>query len=303
VISPTTSVAIVNVNADGSTTLYCGTVDMGQGSDTAMAQMVGEILNIPAETVNVVPRDTDVTPYDMGTLGSRSLFHMGHAVRLAAEEARDTIAAMARDLGLPDGTNFSVADLFQKKYGMQAGNIVGTGVYKPDFVSPQPGTGLTTNVTPFWMVSGVGAEVEVDTETGHVRIARLLNVCEIGKPINPKICESQISGAALMQLGFTMFEKMHFDGGQVTNASLADYKIPGIHDLPVTFENETIEAYQHNGPFGGKGVGEVATFCVSPAIGNAIDDAVGVRLMELPLNPESVLRALRAKENRPIEDA
>ncbi len=189
VISPTTSVAIVNVNADGSTTLYCGTVDMGQGSDTAMAQMVGEILNLPAEAVNVVPRDTDVTPYDMGTLGSRSLFHMGHAVRLAAEEARDKIAAMARDLGLPEGTNYSVADLFQKKYGMQAGNIVGTGVYKPDYIAPQPGTGLTTNVTPFWMVSGVGAEVEVDTETGHVRIAKLINVCDIGKPINPKICE------------------------------------------------------------------------------------------------------------------
>ena len=81
VISPTTSVAIVNVNADGATTLYCGTIDMGQGSDTAMAQMVGEMLNIPAEAVNVVPRDTDVTPYDMGTLGSRSLFHMGHAVQ------------------------------------------------------------------------------------------------------------------------------------------------------------------------------------------------------------------------------
>src|SRR6202030_4746909 len=112
VISPTTSVAIVNVNADGSTTLYCGTIDMGQGSDTAMAQMVREILNIPAESVNVVPRDTDVTPYDMGTLGSRSLFHIGHAVKLAAEEARAQILAMARDLGLPEGTNYSVVDLF-----------------------------------------------------------------------------------------------------------------------------------------------------------------------------------------------
>src|SRR5258708_8309564 len=150
------------------------------------------------------------------------------------------------------------------------------------------------------MVSGVGAEVEVDTETGHVRITRLLNVWEIGPPINPKIGESQISGAAMMQLGFTMFEKMHFDGGQVTNASLADYKIPGIHDLPVTFENETIEAYQHNGPFGGKGVGEVATFCVSPAIGNALDDAVGVRLMQLPLNPEAALRPPPPNQARPL---
>jgi CO/xanthine dehydrogenase Mo-binding subunit len=303
VVSPTTSVAIVNVNADGSTTLYCGTIEMGQGCDTAMAQMVGEILNVPAETVNVVPRDTDVTPYDMGTLGSRSLFHMGHAVKLAAEEARAKISAMARDLGLPEGTNYSVADLFQKKYGMQAGNIVGTGAYRPDYVPPQPGTGLTPNVTPFWMISGVGAEVEVDTETGHVRIMRLLNVCDIGRPINPNICRTQISGAAIMHLGFTMFEKMQFDGGQVTNASLADYKIPGIHDLPTVLECETLDTYQANGPFGGKGVGEVAAFCVSPAIGNAIDDAVGVRLTELPLTPEAVYRALRAKEGRALAEA
>src|SRR4029078_4296864 len=87
VISPTTSVAIVNVSADGSATLYCGTLDMGQGSDTALAEMVAEILNIPTEDVRVTQRDTDVTPYDMGTLGSRSLFHMGHAARRAAEAA------------------------------------------------------------------------------------------------------------------------------------------------------------------------------------------------------------------------
>ena len=99
-----------------------------------------------------------------------------------------------------------------------------------------------------------------------------------------------------MHVGFTMFEKMHFDGGQVTNASLADYKIPGIRDLPGGHGKSLRSSnVQHNGPFGAKGVGEVATFCVSPAIANAIDDAVGVRLTELPLNPEAVYRAIRAK--------
>jgi CO/xanthine dehydrogenase Mo-binding subunit len=301
VTSPTTSVAIVNVFADGSCALSCGTVDMGQGSDTAMAQIVGEVLNIPAESVRVVPRDTDVTPYDTGTLGSRSMFHMGHAVRLAAEEARDKLKQLARDVGESEGSNIPVAVLFQKKYGMQAGNIVGTGAYKPDYVSPASGTGLSPNVTPFWMVSGAGAEVEVDTETGHVKITKLVNVVDVGKAINPKIVETQISGAALMHLGFTMFEKMHIDGGQVTNASLADYKIPGFHDVPTVMENLHVDTYQSNGPFGAKGVGEVSTFCVSPAIANAIDDAVGVRLMELPLNPEAVYRALRAKAGKPLE--
>ena len=301
VISPTTSVAVVNVAADGSATLYCGTVDMGQGSDTAMAQMVGEVLDMPAESVRVVPRDTDVTPYDMGTLGSRSLFHMGHAVRLAAGEARDKIAALRRELGEPEGSNAPLGDLFRKKYGMQAGNIVGTGIYKPDYIPPDS-SGLTTNATPFWMVAGSGVELEVDTETGHVRITRLINVADVGKPINPKIVETQLSGASLMQLGFSMFEKMHVDGGQITNASLADYKIPAIHDVPPVMENMTVDAVQDNGPFGAKGVGELATFGVSPAIANAIDDAIGVRLTELPMTAEAVLRGLYVKDNRPLGD-
>jgi CO/xanthine dehydrogenase Mo-binding subunit len=283
-------------------TLYCGTIDMGQGSDTAMAQMVGEVLNVPTETVRVVPRDTDVTPYDMGTLGSRSLFHMGHAVQRAAADARDKLKALAREVGEPEGSNIPVRDLFVKKYGMQAGNVIGTGIFKPDYIPPAPGTGLSENVTAFWMVSVAGAEVEVDTETGHVKITKLVNVVDVGKAINPRIVETQISGAALMQLGFTMFEKMHIDGGQVTNASLADYKIPGFHDVPTVMDNSHVDTNQANGPFGAKGVGEVATFCVSPAIANAIDDAVGVRLTELPLNPESVYRAIRAKAGKPLED-
>jgi CO/xanthine dehydrogenase Mo-binding subunit len=301
-ISPTTSVATLAITADGSPILYCGTVDMGQGSDTAMAQIVGEVLNVPAESVKVVQRDTDVTPYDMGTLGSRSLFHMGHAVRMAAEEARQKLAALAREVGESEGSNIPIAGLFKKKYGMQAGTIVGTGSYKPDYVAPDHATGLSTNVTPFWMVAAAGAEVEVDTDTGHVRILNLVNAVDCGKPVNPRICETQISGAALMQLGFTLYEKMQLDGGQVTNASLADYKIPGILDLPDAMVNETIDAYQHNAPYGAKGVGESATMCVSPAIANAIDDAVGVRLTELPLTAEAVLRALREKAGRPLAD-
>jgi len=302
VISPTTSVANITIAADGSATLYCGTVDMGQGSDTAMAQIVGEVLDVPAQSVRIVPRDTDVTPYDMGTLGSRSLFHMGHAVRLAAQDARDKIKALAREIGEPEGSNIPLPELFKKKYGMQAGNIVGTGSYKPDYVPPDPATGLTPNVTPFWMCAASGAEVEVDTETGHVRIARLITVVDCGRPLNPKIVETQISGAALMQLGFTMFEKMHIDAGQVTNASLADYKIPGMLDVPRVMENETVDAHQSNGPFGAKGVGETATFCVSPAIANALEDACGVRLTSLPLNAEAVFRALRAKADKPLGD-
>jgi CO/xanthine dehydrogenase Mo-binding subunit len=301
-ISPTTSVAMLNVGADGSVTLYCSTIDMGQGSDTGLAQIVGEALNVPAERVRVVPRDTDATPYDMGTLGSRSLFHMGNAIRAAADEVRAKLEALAREVGEPEGSNIPIAELFQKRYGMQAGNVIGSGAYKPDYVPAKHETGQTTNITPYWMIGGAGVEVEVDTETGHVRVTKAVNVIDCGTPVNPKILETQISGASLMQLGFTLFEKMHLDGGQIINASLAEYKIPGIADVPKVMINEPVHSYQQNGPFGAKGGAESATLSFSPAVANAIDDAVGVRLMELPLTPEAVLRALRQKAGAPLEE-
>jgi CO/xanthine dehydrogenase Mo-binding subunit len=290
-VSPTTSLAAVSVNADGSCIVYCSTVDMGQGSDTAMAQIAGEVLRMPAEDIRVVHSDTDVTPYDMATLGSRSLFHMGNAVRLAAEDAVQKLAALRKELELP--ADCPVPDIFKKKYGMQAGNVTGTGSYIPSYKSPDQ-NGLTDNATPFWMVGASGVEVEVDTQTGRVTITRLVNVADVGTPINPKIVETQLAGAAIMQLGFTMQEKMHFDeAGQLRNASLAEYKIPGFLDLPKEMLNEAVTAEQRTGPFGAKGVGETGTFGVSPAIANAIHDAVGVRLTSLPLTPEAIWEKLR----------
>ena len=130
-ISPTTSGAIVNVSADGSVVLYTNTIDMGQGSDTAMAQIVAEVLDIKTEDVKVVHGDTDAAPYDMGTLGSRSTFHMGNAVKRAAEDARAKLAALAAEVGLPAGTNYPFAEIFKKRYGMRAGNVIGAGTYIP----------------------------------------------------------------------------------------------------------------------------------------------------------------------------
>jgi CO/xanthine dehydrogenase Mo-binding subunit len=300
-VAPTTSVAMINVSADGSTSLYMNTVDMGQGSDTAMAQIVAEVLDLRAEDVRVLNPDTDVTPYDMGTLGSRSTFHMGLAVKRAAKDARDKLKRLAVEAGVPPGSNIPTAEIFQKRYGMQAGNVIGSGTYMPSYKSPDPKSGLSPDVTPFWMIGGAGVEVEVDTETGQVRVTKLLNVADAGRPINPKIAETQLSGGAIMQLGFTLMEDMIFDGGQVTNASLADYKIPGIRDIP-PMESVLVAAEQGDGPFGAKGLGESGTFGVSPAIANAIEDAVGVRLFDMPLTAEAVLRALRAAEGRPLAD-
>jgi len=288
-IANTTSLAAVNVNADGSCTVYTSCVDMGQGSDTALAQIAAEVLQIPTEAVTVVHSDTEVTPFDMATLGSRSLFHSGNAVKLAAEEALKKLSELKAELGLP--ADAATADVFRKKYGMRAGSVTGAGNFIPPYTPPDE-NGQTENATPFWMIGATGVEVEVDTETGRVRVTRLVNVADLGTPINPKIVETQLSGGAIMQLGFTLFEKMEFDAqGQLRNASLAEYKIPGILDIPETMTSEAVVAEQRTGPFGAKGVGETATFGVSPAIANAVHDAVGVRITSLPLNPEAVFMA------------
>ena len=297
-ISPTTSVAIVTIAADGCASLAISTVDMGQASDTAMAQILAEVLGLATEDIKVIHPDTDVTPYDMATLGSRSTFHMGHAVRLAGEHARRQLDELAVSLGYAPGAAYAPRDLFKKKYGMQAGNIVGVGSYIPDYTSPAPKTGLSDNITPFWMIGGTGVEIEIDTQTGAIKVLKLINAADLGLPLNPKIVETQLSGAALMQYGFTLFENMLFDEGQLTNGSLADYKIPGLNDIPPVIENHIVDARQTTGPFGAKGVGESATFGVSPAIANAIHDAVGVRLTELPLTPESIFNALRAAKSQ-----
>jgi CO/xanthine dehydrogenase Mo-binding subunit len=300
VISPTASVALVNIGADGSIIVCMSSVDMGQGSDTAMAQIAAHVLDVDPQAVRIVHPDTDVTPFDVGTLGSRSLFHMGHAVRLAAEDARAKLQALAAQAGLPAGTNYPASEVFKRRYGMQAGNVIGSATFVPSYEPPDKNSGLSGNVTPFWMIGGTGAEVEVDTETGHVRITRLINVADCGTPINPDIARAQLSGAAIMALGAALFENVELDGGQAINASLADYKIPAMHDSP-PMHNELVGAKQGNGPFGAKGLGESGSFSVAPAIANAIEDAIGVRLTQLPLTPESVLRALRAREKRPLD--
>jgi CO/xanthine dehydrogenase Mo-binding subunit len=293
ITAPTTSVAIANLYADGSCGLYISTVDMGQGSDTAMAQIAAEVLDIDAASILVVHPDTDVTPYDMGTLGSRSTFHMGTAVRLAAEDVKRKIGELARELGLPPGSNLPPAEMLRRKYGMQAGNIIGTGSFIPNYQKPEPQTGQSIKATPFWGVGASGAEVQVDTETGEFKITKLINVVDAGVAINPKLLKVQLSGAGIMQLGFTTTEEMTFRDGQLTNGSLADYKIPTLLELPAEFINEHVDARQNDGPFGAKGAGESTTIALSPAIGNALADAVGVRLTDLPLTPEKIYRALQ----------
>src|SRR5207245_9831248 len=139
-------------------------------------------------------------------------------MKLAAEDASAQLYALRKHLGVP--ADAAIADIFKKKYGMRAGSVTGVGNFIPPYAPPDE-NGQSDNATPFWMVGATGVEVEVDTETGRVCVMRLINVADVGTPINPRIVETQLSGGAIMQLGFTLFEKMLFDGeGQLRNASL-----------------------------------------------------------------------------------
>lgn len=301
-VAPTTSVATINLGGDGSCVLLISTVDMGQGSDTAMAIVAADALGLKAEQIRVVHPDTDVTPYDMATLGSRSTFHMGNAVKLAAQDLLFKLAALADELGLPFHGIADAGALLRKKFGMPAGTLVGTGSYMPPYKSPDE-QGRSPDITPNWMIGGTGVEVEVDTETGHFRLLRIENVVDCGTPLNPKVVETQISGAAIMQLGMVHLEKMEFDTeGRLRNASFSEYKIPGIHDIPEHFGCEAVDAQQGTGPYGAKGLGESGCFGVASAVADAIHDAVGVRLFSLPITPEAVMRALLAQRGESLGD-
>ncbi|MFA7681087.1 MAG: xanthine dehydrogenase family protein molybdopterin-binding subunit [Pigmentiphaga sp.] len=298
-VAPTTSVAIVTIAADGSCSVQTNTVDMGQGSDTVMAMIVAEVLGVSAAEVNVMPPNTEATPYDMATLGSRSTFHMGHAVRLAAEDALKKLKAMAAEVGVEPVEPGHFREVFLKRYGMQAGTIIGSGTYMPTYQSPDKGTGQSADITPNWMIGGCAMEVEVDTWTGMYTILRMENVVDCGTPMNPKVVDTQISGAAIMQLGTVTLEQMEFDEqGQLRNAGLSEYKIPGIQDIPQHLGREAVDAYQENGPFGAKGLGESAAFGVASALAAAIEDAVGVRIKDLPIRPQKIWEALQTMNER-----
>jgi CO/xanthine dehydrogenase Mo-binding subunit len=315
-VAPTTSTATVVVYGDGSCAIHCSTVDMGQASDTTMAQMAAEVLGITTNAVRVVHPDTDVTPYDMATLGSRSTFHMGHAVRRAAEDARDQLLRIGAqalnaeivELDCRDGAvvsksggRMTLREIMLARFSMQAGTIIGFGSYAPTYKKPDPETGQSPDVTPYWMLGGAGAEIAVDCETGRIEITRLVTVGDVGAAINPGSAERQLASAAIMQVGFTLFEEMKFSDGQVVNASLADYKIPGVLDLPKSLVTSLVEVPHPDGPFGAKGVGETGIFSPAPAIANALYDAIGVVINDLPLTPERVLRAIREADGRPLD--
>ena len=309
-ITPSASSATVLVHADGSVSVLASSVDMGQGSDTQLAQVAAEELGARLEDVSIVHPDTDVTPYDLITAGSRTTFHMANAVRLAAIDARSQLWATAAELldaapgelvarggrvwasSSPD-RSLPLGQIMFARFGARAGTIVGSGTVETVHGPTDMETGQSDNVTAHWLCGATAAEVEVDRETGQVRVVDLATAVDVGKAINPFACRQQIGGASVQGTGPTLFEEMLLDAGQLINASFVDYKIPSLMDLPDRVQPLIVEVPHPDGPYGAKGIGEAGIFAIAPAIANAVADAVGARVMDLPLTPEKVLNAMR----------
>lgn len=310
--TPTASAASVRLNGDGSVMLMTSSTEMGQGVRTCLAQVVAERLGLPVERVTVSAPDTDVTPYDKSTSSSRTTFHMGNAALRAAEEVREQLleagaqalevdkedleldAGGVRVKGVPD-RRLTVPQLLKVKYGDSVGSVFGSCNFQVrGGLDPRTGKG---KAAAFWFFAACGAEVEVDVDTGKVRVVQVATSVDVGKAINPLQCWLQNEGSMLEALGAAFFEEMVFEQGQPVNGSLLEYMLPSMEDHPDGFRSLLVETPHPDGPFGAKGVGEAVIPAVAPAIGNAVANALGgVRLNELPLRPERIVAALADRE-------
>ncbi|HZD66087.1 MAG TPA: molybdopterin cofactor-binding domain-containing protein, partial [Acidimicrobiales bacterium] len=294
---------------DASASVLVGTVDMGQGSDTILAQIAAEVLTIAPERVRVMGTDTTTTPYDTITAGSRSTYHAGNAVRLAAERVAAQLLDMAAEVldtdpaGLrvarggvcrmgEDEVALAIPELLLAHFGAVGTTVTGEATHRTSWVPYDHDTGRSPKVTEHWFAGAVGAEVAVDRLTGRVTIDHLAVAADVGRAINPALVRQQLQGAALMGIGHALFEELAFDGGVPINTTLLDYQVPSVRDLPRRFTPIIVEAPHRAGPYGAKGVGETGILALTPALGNAIRDAIGVRLRRLPMTPEAILDAL-----------
>lgn len=308
--TPFGSAAFVKVNEDGTVDVLSSTTEVGQGSATIVCQIVAEELGVPMSRVRKAAPDTAFTPYDASTTSSRSTFHMGNAVKMAAADAKQQIIQLAAksfkadDIVIKGGNVFStrapdnaltIAQVLSDNFG-SSGTVLGRGYYIPQ---TSEGAGAYFSVEMiFWLLGAHGVELEVNRETGQVKILKLYAAHDAGKSINPQTCKEQIRGGAALGMAFALYEDLMFKGGMVLNPSLLSYKVPSALEIP-EIEPIVVEHAHPEGPYGAKGVGETTNVPTPPAIANAIYNAVGIRIKDLPITPDKILEALRSKENEP----
>src|SRR5437870_6490898 len=309
------SQAWIKIKPDGRVDVFSGTSDIGNGSKTIQTQIVAETLGVPYEWITYDNSNTDSSPVCTGTFASRATFVAGNAVLKAARQARERLLEIAAkeleidpaDLEVVDGeviargapqTKISVPDVAAAATWTYGELITGTGAQlNPYAAIVDPETGRV-DLPPHAAISyaACATEVEVDDETGEVRVERLWQCFDVGRAINPTLVEGQIEGGAMMGLGLAVLEECYpyYPSVERRGSEFGSYLAPGIEGLPEV-STIIIENPSTSGPYGAKGISEMANNPQPPAIASAVYDAIGVWITELPITPERVLRALEAK--------
>jgi len=299
---------IVRVGRDGRVTVYHGESDMGQGQKTTFAQIAAERLGIPLEMVYVADVDTDISPFGLGSFASRGTLMGGNGVLAAANDAFNQLAEVAAEMleanpadiecrkgkfyaqGTPEKYLAFNEVAAQATFSRHGAPVVGTGFYEPPTVLPDPETKYG-NISPAYPFACQIAEVEVDADTGQVTVTNFVGAHDVGRAINPMATEGQIRGGVTQGLGWTLMENMAYENGKIINADFVDYIVPSALDVP-EIKPILVEPIEPNGPYGAKGIGEPALNPTMSAITNAIYDATGIRIKELPVSPEKILAEL-----------
>jgi xanthine dehydrogenase molybdenum-binding subunit len=301
---------IIKVDDFGTVNVITGATDMGQGADTVIAQIVAEEIGVRTEDVVVTHTDTDVCPWDVGAHASRTTFVAGNSARGAARKIKEQLLEVAAksmgedpgSLEIRDRTILSKRDPEKKSplgkvlraahYTAGGKMIMAENFYDP--ANENLDREFKGNLSVTYAYGTHGVEVEVDRETGEVKILRYVAAHDVGRAINPMLLEGQVYGGATMGIGYALTERLILRNGKVMNPNFLDYKMLTAKDVP-NIEPIVIETNDEFGPFGAKGIGEPGLVPTAPAIANAIYDAVGVRIKELPITPERVLAALKEK--------
>ncbi len=306
------SAAIIKFNEDGGATLISGVVDNGQGNESMVVQIAADVLGLRMEDINLVSADSEVTPLDQGAYSQAATFVSGNASRAAAVDAREQILSIASDMldATPDELELKEGRVVVKdrperniwlgkvirKALLDDTPVVGRGSYMPkvdprrEWVNNPKGQHAGT-----FSYGAVVAEVEVDTETGQVRVVNVTGAHDCGFAINPRAVEGQLEGSvASGGVGATLLEEHRWDGGQMLNANMLEYKVPLSVDMP-QITPIIVETIDPEGPFGAKEAGLWGSMNMFQAIGNAVYDAVGVWIREFPITPDKVLKALEEK--------
>ncbi len=319
---------IIKVDDFGSVDVFTGATDIGQGSDTVIAQVVAEVLGVGVEDINVVDNDTEVCPWDVGVHASRTTFVACNSAIGAAKKVKEQILELAagyvetqkdkdggkREIKLDeDPSNLIIKDrmVFSKRdpeakiplgkilrgshYKTSGKMVMAEYFYDPD--NENLNREFKGNLSMTYAYGTHGVEVEVDRETGKVKILKYVAAHDVGRAINPMLLEGQIYGAVCMGVGYGLTEQLILDKGECMNPNFRDYKILTAKDL-IPVEPIIVETLDRDGPFGAKGIGEPGCVPTAPAIVNAIYDAIGVRIYDLPVTPEKILRSLREKEGK-----